>query len=148
MPTRTDPTGYELDSWDDLEDHLRTTSHLLTAVVGRDGPVVTLAVGGRAGALRLTDPRDRLRADDRRRLHRLGLRPERHTDSRCWTWTATAPKLPLGARTDEQVRQRLQAWTDLDDSCRAQLVAVLRDGLRLDPSSLTVLPRHEDDGDR
>ena len=146
----------QCDTWEDLEDRLHSCSRVLTVIVGRDGPVVCLDVSGwLGGSLRVTDPRDQLRAQDRRRLHRLGLRPCADTPpgalAHCWTWQSSPVELPLGAPVGELVVARLQAGSQVAEACRDQLLAVLREGLRLDPSQLTVLPveeeREEDDWD-
>lgn len=131
------PTVYDLDCWEDLEDHLRQSHRAVTIVVGRDGPVISMVLSGRSGDLRVTDPRNRLRAQDRRRLHRLGLRPEPGTAELDWTWQATPPELSTGTSV---IGARLGAWREVLDGCRRQLVAVLREGLRLEPSQLTLLP--------
>lgn len=142
----------QFDTWEDLEDDLDRSPHLLTVIVGRDGPVISLDVSGwLGGALRVTDPRDQLRAQDRRRLHRLGLRASVDTPpgavARCWTWESAPVELPLGAPVGELVAARVQAGSQVAQACRAQLLAVLREGLRLDPSQLTVLPSEEEDDD-
>ena len=117
-------------------------------IVGRDGPVLTLDTSALlGGGLRLTDPRDVLRAQDRRRLHRLGLRPEQGTAERSWTWEPALPGLPAGAPPGELLPVRLRSWAAREDACRSQLLAVVRDGLRLEPSQLTLLPVDDEEPD-
>lgn len=141
-----------LDAWEDLEDQLARSFPPLIVLVGRHGPVVTLDLSGwRTGRLRVTDPRDQLRAQDRRRLHRLGLRPSADPPlgavPRCWTWESRSVDLQADGPVGELVLARVQAWWQRERACRAQLVAVLREGLRLDPSQLTVLPVELDEPD-
>lgn len=136
----------DLDCWEDLEDHLRLPSSTVTIIAGRDGPVVTMAVRGLlGGGLRVADPRDRLRSQDRRRLHRLGLRPAAGTAERTWAWEATVPELPDDAAVAEPFSARLRALLDVSDACSRQFLAVLREGLRLEPAQLTLLLADEED---
>ena len=116
-------------------------------VACRDGPVVAVNVRGwDGGALLVREPGARLRAQDRRRLHRLGLRPRTGGERREWTWVARPAALPEGGTAEDLARTRLLALMDVDMVCRTQLVAVLRDALRLEPEQLCLLlPEEEAD---
>ena len=122
MTSWEEPTVHDLDRWEDLEDHLRQSSRAVTIVVVRDGPVVSTAVSGCSGDLPVTDPQDRLRAQDRRRLHRLGLRPEPGTIDRGWTCQVTPPELPARASVGDSMGAWLWAWTQVAAGCSREVV--------------------------
>lgn len=153
----------ELEIWPDLEDVLVHGGEDVVVAVAPDGPVLRLARFGtcadvplddplddpdaldrESGHLVLTDPAHRLRAQDRRRLHRLGLRPDpqRGHGHPAWSWTAPLPPPPdpaLGRWA--QVRAR----TAVAMAVREQGVAVLRDALRVEPARLHVVREREPD---
>ncbi len=73
------------------------------------------------------------------------MRPEPGTAERDWTWQARPPELPTGTSVGEFIRARLLSVGGGHRRLQPDSsVAVLREGLRLAPSQLTLLPVDEE----
>lgn len=143
MPPRPPyPSLTSVSTWADLEKAARSCWGELRAVVHPAGPVLDLTVVGHVlGTVDVLDPLASLRAQDRRRLHRLGFRPVAG-DLQAWSWSTRPPAPP----PLPDVLGRMKAALALQDTCRQQLVAALRDGLRVPPDRVRVKAPDPEEG--
>lgn len=134
----------DLESWTELEELLSGGAEAVECL--RTGLVLEVIFHDwRGGALELWVP-GRLRAQDRRRLHRLGLRPTSYGTEPVWTWQTPVPDVPaLEPDLGRALGARMAAIEEVQSALMDTVVRVLRDALRLPLSDLAVrLAREED----
>lgn len=144
--TETTPI-VDLECWQDVESCVRQFPAGVSVVLEGGGPFVQLDVYGYRGShLLVADDSGSLHAQDRRRLHRLGLRLTPGSGTQCWTWAAPPAVVPPPTADHRDVMlARMRGWSTVEDDSRNQLVAVLRDGLRLRPAQLQITSLADDD---
>lgn len=130
LPDRLDGS-----SWDELEDLLH--DDWLSMHDGRDRWLLRVRDG-----LGLVEEPGRLRARERRALHRADFRLQRAGDLRVrtWVWVWAPPEGPPSGAGD--VGASLRRWQVEVAAVRAQAVRTVRDVLRADPRS-AALPEPE-----
>jgi hypothetical protein len=123
-------------SWDELVVLLQ--DDWLSLRDGRDRELLRVRDG-----LGLVEHPGRLRARERRGLHRCGFRRQHAEGVRMWVWAP--PGDPLLDPRD--LPAALRRWQERDEVLRAQAVRTVRDVLGAQPHDVSVvlLPEQEDD---
>ena len=134
--TRTS-TLDDLDSWAEVRSYACLGMHAATATRGATQVLVLLLESAYGTGLALSAVQGGLRAQDRRRLHRLGLR-----EGSTGIWLAAVPR-PRPPREDG-VLASIQASRAYQDARGDLVLHVLRDALRVDLDSVVVSLEEDD----